>query len=192
MAYVLSKSLFNSNFCSWALDQSGKLGLFLNLKPIGIKISITANAFSFCAITSYINSSTRNCYNTKHSWESSRAGLDPFAGRTLGTASLRACSKTGFSNRTEAEKNKSPNHQSRSVYDLSNRVYRLWWSAEILKFCYVDCYFFAINIILGLPFSLLFLRVGWRVDLAVISLTLAVYLMNHAFFYISRKIQLID
>jgi len=28
LLYVLNKSLFNSNFWSWALDQSVKLGLF--------------------------------------------------------------------------------------------------------------------------------------------------------------------
>ena len=53
-------------------------------------------------------------------------------------------------------------------------------------------YFFAINIILWLPFSLFFFRVDWRFDLAVILPTLIVFLLNHAFFHILQKLQLTD
>jgi len=47
------------NFGSRAFDKRNKFGLFWFLKPIGIKFSITANAF--CVIASYINLCTQNC-----------------------------------------------------------------------------------------------------------------------------------
>jgi len=80
-----------------------------------------------------------------------------------------------------------------AVWHLFDILHLICCTSWVFSFCVcVSFYFIAINIIFWLPFSLLFSRVDWRVNLAVISPTLVVFLLNHAFFHISRKIQLID
>ena len=64
------------------------------------------------------------------------------------------------------------------------------WAFLFYVCVWFSFYFFAINMIFWLPFSF-FLMVGWHVDFAVISPTLVVFLLNHAFFHISRN-KLID